>query len=178
MPPPDGPQFRRIIHLSDSGAAPHTVDHDMADIYRNDKTDRKYTNEVVFAADEADFDVLNKEMYRENVHAYDVPEDMLSVERFGDDDLEELSGGTYAYPGAGRTSQPELWESIPASRKDAVTRQKVMRFTNSFEAPGKQSYIVPKTIINDGRVRYVGRKTQNESGNWNDDWEKVNDADT
>lgn len=54
--------------------------------------------------------------------------------------------------------QPELWESIPGNPLDAVNTGKVFPYRNFAEDVGSISYMVPKSAIAEGKVRYVGVK--------------------
>lgn len=153
MPTPNGPQFRRVVHLSENETPPHTVDHPWADVFGQGMGDRAASNAVLFTADEVDTSDLVRKTGRRFAHTYEVPEELMSIERFGDDDLTGAARTHFS-----RTDSPELWEGTPASRKDAVERNQVIRFTNHYELPGKNSYIMPKSLIQGGAIRYAGSR--------------------
>jgi hypothetical protein len=168
MPTPTGPQFRQVVHLSNSADPPHTVDHPhykrkLDDPLRETSAatqgvrDRiNFANSVVFAADHADVGSMRDSVYlgnRKYVHNYSVPTQAMSVELFGDDDLDPeqniWAGG----------DEPELWQGVQATREDAATNNRVVRFVNAGETHGKTSYILPKSMITSGDIRYEGTTT-------------------
>ena len=51
--------------------------------------------------------------------------------------------------------QEGLWESVPAPVLEAAGG-KIIQYRNRMEDPGSISYMVPKSAIKEGRVRYKG----------------------
>jgi hypothetical protein len=154
MPTPNGPQFVNLVHYGEAPKPPHTVDHPMKDIYENNvwnKEDRRFTNDVIFMADEDNKDMSSAIDYAKYAHVYRVPSKSLSVEVYGDDDQPDKSLELVRQ----ETQQPELWAGVPASREDAVSRGRVVRYKNALEAPGSLSYIVPKSLIASGDAQHL-----------------------
>lgn len=145
-----GEQMRRVVHLSISSDPPHTVKHPDPKSYGDD---RRFNNEVIFAGGVehlkplAESDVLDRRPY---VHTYEVPESLISPETFADDTFPGQSKWFHTHP------KGELGSDLPASRQDAVTNKRVVKYTNAIEAAGKLSYIMPKSRIESGDIRYVG----------------------
>ena len=52
--------------------------------------------------------------------------------------------------------QPELWESLPGDPREAVGTGKVFPYRNLAEDVGSISFMVPKSAIASGAVRYKG----------------------
>ena len=145
-------QMVRVIHLSDERNPPHSQDHFMKDIYEQGDGDRRFSNDVIFAGEAASSNELMKDIGREYLHSYDVPKRLFSEEMFGDDDHPHES------PGFVKDKQPELWHDVRASREDAITNNRVVRFVNAREAPGSTGYILPKGMIKSGGIKYQGVK--------------------
>jgi hypothetical protein len=57
-----------------------------------------------------------------------------------------------------RNKQQELWETVSARPEDALKRNVVLPYRNYVEDSGSISYIVPKQLITQGKVRHVGTK--------------------
>jgi hypothetical protein len=156
MPVPDGEQFVNLVHYGGVPTPPHTVDHPMKDIYEkgdwDDNKDRRFSNDVIFMADEDNKDMGTAIDYAQYAHVYRVPSSRLSVEMFGDDDRPSRSLEIVQQ----KSPQAELWSGVPASREDAVTNNRVVRYVNAVESPGSTSYIVPKSLIKSGDVEYLG----------------------
>lgn len=146
-----GEQMRQVVHLSDSADPPHLVNHLMASIYDKETDDRKFTNRVLFAADVKNVGELKEtDLGRDYMHTYEVPESLVSPETFADDDRPDWSQRYVQGP------QPELGSDLPARREDAVVNNRVVKYINAFEAPGGTSYIMPKSRIKSGDIRYTG----------------------
>ena len=145
-----GEQMRQVVHFSESAKPPHAVNHPDAHIYNRGTDDRKFTNQVLFAGDLKNKDALEKDIYREYVHSYEIPESLISPETFGDDDAPSESLDFIKGP------QLELGNDLPARREDAVVNNRVVQYINAREAPGGTSYIMPKSRIKSGDIRYTG----------------------
>jgi len=52
--------------------------------------------------------------------------------------------------------QPELWEDVPGDPREVVHTGQVFPYRNLGEDPGSISYMVPKSAIKSGAVRYRG----------------------
>lgn len=52
--------------------------------------------------------------------------------------------------------QQGLWEHISADPKEAVQTGKVIPYRNTHEDRGSISYMVPKSAIRSGKVKYAG----------------------
>ena len=52
--------------------------------------------------------------------------------------------------------QQGLWETVTGDPRDAVTKGKPIPYRNLSEDVGSISYMVPKSAIQSGKVRYVG----------------------
>jgi hypothetical protein len=155
--------MRRVVHVSKSVIAPHDIDHPNIEHHRSasqlpnlsdgQKDTLNFANDVVFLGDEDNEGHLRSGLGsgRDYTHIYEMPDNLTSTERFGDDNSQLLN--LYA-----RSDQPELWEGTPAKRQDAVERNQVIRFTNAVEGVGSQSFIAPKSLIHSGDIKYLGRK--------------------
>jgi hypothetical protein len=152
--PPTVGGMRTVIHASQISTPPHQTTHPEAMYWgmQDETFDRKHADKVIFAANKENISDISRVRVSPYFHTYEVPEHLLSAERFGDDDM--LSNDTSAL--FLRSDTPELWETLPAKRKDAADRNQVIRFTNHYESPGSTSYILPKALINTGKIRYVG----------------------
>ena len=145
-----GEQMRQVVHFSESAKPPHTVNHRYARLHEKDTGDRKFTNQVLFAGDLKDKDALKRDLSREYVHSYEIPESLISPETFGDDDFPSISLDFIKGP------QLELGNDLPARREDAVVNNRVVKYINAGEARGGTSYIMPKSRIESGDIRYKG----------------------
>lgn len=145
---------RTVTHVSKYQDPPHMfLEVGSAAAFANRHTDRaRFNDDVIFAADSEETESMRKELgggakLRPFTHTYEVPDEVLSEERYADDDLVD----TFA-----RSDTPQLWETLNATRQDAVENERVVRFTNAMEAAGSQSYILPKSLVNSGRIKYTG----------------------
>jgi hypothetical protein len=148
-PPVEG-GTRTVTHSSRYENPPHThIDRFAPFPTGNDR--ERFNSSVVFAADETDTERMRKGLggarHVPYMHTYEVPDEVVSIERFGDDDHVHTFDSS---------DTPQLWESVNATRQDAVENERVVRFTNSVEDRGSQSYILPKSLINSGKIKYVG----------------------
>lgn len=144
-------QMVRVLHFSEDRGAPHSQDHFMKDIYEQGTGDRRFTNDVIFAGDSKDIYGLKTSFNdRGFIHVYDVPSTLVSPETFADDDHPQESSNYIKGP------QLELGNDLPARREDAVTNQRVVKFINSREARGGMSYILPKSKVDSGDIKYQG----------------------
>lgn len=149
----------RMVHWSDDHTPPHTTDHFMKNIYEQGEGDRRYTNDILFAGNVENADLLNEEIGREWAHYYDVPKNLISPETYADDDRPNESLPHIKGP------QLELTHDLPALRGDAVRGNRVIKFVNAIEAPGSLSYIIPKSRIQSGDIQYRGMRSVGDDPN-------------
>lgn len=147
--PPVKGGTRTVTHSSNRPAPPHTYKDRLSHPTGTDR--ERFTHGVVFAADAVDTERMRKGLggarHIPYIHTYEVPDEVVSTERFGDDDHVHTFDSS---------DTPQLWESVNATRQDAVENERVVRFTNSVENRGSQSYILPKSLINSDKIKYVG----------------------
>jgi hypothetical protein len=83
-------------------------------------------------------------------------------------DTREMSPVVYGdAPGLGETQkfkrrlageQESLWESVPSTGLETLEHGKVQPYRNRAEDEGSISYMIPKSEISAGRVKYAGRQ--------------------
>lgn len=160
MPDLNNDQFRTVYHASYDAAPPHTVDvhpafadedRETLSEWKNREADAMFAGTVESAADRA----MTGRSY---IHRYRVPKTSLSEELYGDDHMyaepnnrAEINRAIYA-----KGNQPELWQTTPVTKKEAVNRGSVLRYTNMFEDPGKESVVIPKSAMKDKGVEFLG----------------------
>jgi hypothetical protein len=155
---PKNEGYRVVTHVSGHERPPHEHVRDpnhkiMPYQLEGKNADRHvYSDDVVFAADESRTKAVRRSFEdvgpsRPYTHSYLVPEELFSQELFGDDD------GARVFA---RSDEPQLWEGLDSTRKDAVENQRVVRFVNAIEDAGHNSYILPKELIESGQIKYLG----------------------
>jgi hypothetical protein len=53
--------------------------------------------------------------------------------------------------------QQSLWESVPSTGEETLKHGRVQPYRNKVEDAGSVSYMIPKSAISEGRVKYVGQ---------------------
>jgi len=160
----------RVYHASRSEVPPHEVDannrHNVKlGLYTNTHPDLLHMGDARTVKDD-DFEV------REHMHAYDIPEHMVYPATFGDEDsfmwdehMKIINGADPTETKFGKAMsgvQEGLFESVPAKPDFAIKNKVALPYRNRIEGVGRISYMVPKSIINQEGVKYVGLMSRKE----------------
>lgn len=101
------------------------------------------------------------QIHRTHLHEYEINPSALHPVTQGDSPImkektEKEGWRAKSANEAMRGLQPELWETVSADPRQAVRTGQVLPYRNLGEDTGSISFIVPKSAINSGAVRYVG----------------------
>lgn len=109
-------------------------------------------------------------MYRENLHAYDIPTTSIEHKVWGDEELfmhhykeGELRSQRKVHNAVENLKKEKRWRGIPVSEafdspmgEQKSRGQKAIPYLNMVENAGSISYIVPKTAIHENNIIYRG----------------------
>lgn len=164
-------QFIEVHHMSQHLDPPHSIpvegfkdraEYEQAVKSGTHRDDRFWgLHATIFAGTgETTKDFAQRKSFR---HTYRVPVSALEPTVMGDDDdwLHADSTINSALRNANVT-QPEIFESVPASRMDVVRRGRVQPYRNYGEGPGSLSFIIPKENMESLGVEYLGRTALSE----------------
>ena len=102
------------------------------------------------------------QIWRTHLHEYEVDPSVIDPITYGDEEFVMQKSDNPAYAThkkmkeTMRGVQPTLWESIPGDPREAVKTGNVISYRNHGEDAGSISFMVPKSAIASGKVRYVG----------------------
>ena len=163
MPAPDGPQFTRVYHSSDTPFPVHEIENP-----RLDKRVRlnPYGNahpDVIHTGTEqaASTGPLSKRVF---MHAYDVPSEHIYPVTFGDEEhiMNEREDSyrkrMFKHSIVKNNIQEGLFETVPGDPLFAVKTNMAIPYRNMAEDHGSLSYMLPKKAINEGKIIYRGVK--------------------
>ena len=150
--------YIKAYHISWDDTPPHELDPDKKNVFYQEG-DNIHPDALHMGTREAAMQI-----WRTHLHEYEIDPSVMHPVIQGDSPsmMEKAN-----QPGSYRNRdvniamsgvQPELWESVSADPREAVKTGKVLPYRNLAEAPGSISYIVPKSAIKEGKVRYVGVK--------------------
>lgn len=163
-----GEHIIRVYHSSRSVVPPHSLEVPHADTLRT----LKKAEGVKHAYNNVHPDLIHagtEEAAREIgggtrpfIHMYEVDTREMSPVVYGD------------APGLGETQkfrrrlageQESLWESVHSTGLETLEHGKVQPYRNRAEDEGSISYMIPKSEISAGRVRYAGRQDLRRTSN-------------
>lgn len=102
-------------------------------------------------------------IHRTQLHEYEIDPDVVDPVVYGD--VQYLMDAQERIPDRWQSKeftkkmsgkQQGLWETIPGKPSDAVNRNVVLPYRNYAEDAGSISYMIPKSLIEQGKVRHVG----------------------
>jgi hypothetical protein len=154
----------RVYHASHSEKPPHMMDTekhpDMLEPYSNAHPDIIHMGDASTVRDK---NLRN----RQHTHAYDIPQHLVYPATMGDEeefiseeDQRIAWGGDPTRTDFGRTMsgvKEGLFETVPATPDFVFKTKMAVPYRNRVEGMGRVSYMVPKGIINQEGVQYVGR---------------------
>jgi hypothetical protein len=181
VPDLNNDQFETVYHSSYDKTPPHMMDihpNIMSDTafagksreelpdWANREADAFFAGTVTSAADRA-------QTGRPFMHRYRVPRSAMSAELYGDDHMyaidafisenpeksksdRALADRTRAKSLYAKSDQPELWQTTPVSKQEAVGRGTVLRYRNMYEDAGNDSMLIPKSAMRDRGVEFLG----------------------
>lgn len=146
----------RVYHASRIAKPPHEAWFASQDDYRKRKETHGMNHnmhpDIIHAGTEASALEIGGGS-RKYMHTYDV-------------DVREISPVTYDDAVAMRETdefkqklsgaQQSLWESIPSTGVETLQHGRVQPYRNKAEDAGSISYMIPKSAINAGHVKYTG----------------------
>lgn len=180
MTKPLGPQFVTVYHASEQETPPHEVEaseklksrykHTVGKFPENYPVSSNVHPDVIHGGTEQSA----SEFARLYTHVYEIPVEKQYPVAFGDapqmtfsDEREEFDPSTgnpvmrgfpKDYQQNMRGVQPGLFESIPGDPRLALKSQMAVPYRNKGEDPGSISWMIPKSVIKEGGIRYVGLK--------------------
>lgn len=135
MPTPNGDQFRKLYHSSYSSTPPHLASRDTLP---TDDSGNTVSN--VYAGYHPDALFVGGRGAAENIllddrdflHTYEVPESAIDPVMYADDHWDHLDEDQKA-PVFHRDKTPELWESLPVSPVESISRGRALQYRNRVE---------------------------------------------
>lgn len=175
VPKPLGPQFIRVHHLSHEAVPPHTVtpvhgpDHDFDLPNMHPDVIHAGTKQAAMEIDQG----TRKEFRRRFLHSYDIPVSRQYSHVFGDDFKHTFSPEDEDNPLYGnmvnlkkfkekmKGTQPGLFESVTGTPDIALESGQAVPYRNRAEDVGSISWMIPKSAVHRGGIRYRGVKEIN-----------------
>jgi hypothetical protein len=163
-----GEHIIRVYHSSRSAVPPHSLEVRHADnlrILKKAEGPKHAYNNVHPDLIHAGTEEAAREIgggTRPFIHMYEVDTREMSPVVYGD------------APGLGETQkfrrrlageQESLWESVHSTGLETLEHGKVQPYRNRAEDEGSISYMIPKSEISAGRVRYAGRQDLRRTSN-------------
>jgi hypothetical protein len=148
-------QKLRVFHMSWHKQPPHTI---IKDIINNFDGNNVHPDVLHMGTE-----LAARHAYRTHLHEYEIDPDVVDPVTHGD--AQYIMDMVTAHPERRqskafvenmRNKQQELWETVPAQPEDALKRNVVLPYRNYAEDIGSISYIVPKHLVTQGKVRHVG----------------------
>lgn len=158
-------QFIDVHHLSINPEPPHAVDHPFAAKraarYKDTSfDDRVHSNDVIFTGTGNTIKDIGPDSDpggpRRYMHSYRVPMGAMEPTVQGDDDYPQIHLPSSLALKAANVDAPQLFESLPASRKEVSQRGRVQPYRNALEGKGNLSFILPKHHLDSLGVQYLG----------------------
>lgn len=156
--------YIKAYHISEQETPPHELDPHS--LLRYSEWDNTHPDVLHMGSRKAAIHIQNSRLYipRNHLHEYEIDPSIVHPVIYGDSqsmldisrDIEDSKAKNIDKHMAG--IQPELWESIPGDPREAVKTGQVLPYRNFAEDIGSISYMVPKSAIKEGKVRYVGVK--------------------
>lgn len=110
-------------------------------------------------------------IHRTHLHEYEANPSDIDPIVYGDEkhmmDVEKIAPSSFRAKDIRKAMQgvqQGLWETVTGDPRDAITRGKLVPYRNFSEDVGSISYMVPKSAIQSGKVRYVGVTNLTEDG--------------
>lgn len=150
----------RMFHISWDETPPHELTPSRIQEYRPDNN--LHPDVLHMGTREAALQI-----HRTHLHEYEMDASDVDPVTYGDapnlltdpDRFRPTNHFARTYLKNMKGVQPSLWEETPADPIDAVNRNAVLPYRNLAESPGSVSFIVPKSAIASGKVKYVGVET-------------------
>lgn len=149
-----------VYHSSDQNDPPHLNRHPLLDIVALGGTPFSSNSHpgVIHAGTLEAAQTRNR---RRVVHQYEIPLSLLSeTRRDSDDGNNPNDRRPYAHnPMPGHQFGPpqqELWEYQDKNINKVASGNSVVPYFNQFEDKGSTSYMIPKHLINAGKIKYTG----------------------
>jgi len=169
-------QMVKIYHMSWSNTPPHELEPDTKGLHVY-SPGRNIHPDILHMGTRRSAISIN----RTHLHEYEIDQSEIEPITYGDEGwlLEKHARQPDSYfPRKFREAmegkQQGLWENVPADPLESVHNSKVIPYRNTTEDAGSISYMVPKSAITTGRVRYKGvtdvtkggmrQKIENEEG--------------
>lgn len=156
-----GEHIIRVYHASRIPEPPHEVEPKYADELR----DLKKTMSTKESHNNTHPDIIHAGTYES---AHEIGGGTRPFMHMYEIDTREMSPVVYGdAPGLGETQkfkrrlageQESLWESVPSTGLETLEHGKVQPYRNRAEDEGSISYMIPKSEISAGRVKYAGRQ--------------------
>lgn len=149
--------YIKAYHISWDETPPHELFPGVLQNYR--EGDNRHPDVLHMGTREAAMQI-----YRTHLHEYEIDPSALHPVTHGDAEYmkEKIENPAYAvhrdFKKKMEGEQPELWEDVPGDPREAVRTGQVLPYRNFGEDAGSISYMVPKSAIREGRVRYIGVK--------------------
>jgi len=154
-----GDHIMRVYHASREETPPHEVEPKYADELR----DLKKTMSTKESHNNTHPDIIHAGTYesakeigggiRKYMHVYDVDTREMSPVTYGD---ASYTGETQKFKKRMEGAQQSLWESVPSTGMETLEHGRVQPYRNKGEDEGSISYMIPKSEVGTGRVKYVG----------------------
>ena len=154
-----GEHIIRVYHSSRVAEPPHEVELKYADDLRNYKkttsTKESHNNthpDIIHAGTHKSAHEIGGGT-RQFMHMYDVDTREMSPVTYGD---AWYAGETQEFKKRMSGEQESLWESVPSTGMETLEHGRVQPYRNKAEDEGSISYMIPKSEVTAGRVKYVG----------------------
>lgn len=160
MPAPTGPQFQTVFHSSVSQTPPHLVTPNRDDI---EGYDNAHPDVIHAGTRQAALDITGIHGNRDFIHAYQVPAEHTYPVTFGDEQYLQNEPDKRNKRDARVVSTGEqegLFETLTGDPELALRTNMAVPYRNMGEDVGSISYMLPKSAINEGKIRYVGVKNR------------------
>jgi hypothetical protein len=156
-----GEHIIRVYHSSRVAEPPHEVEPKYADDLRI----LKKAEGPKHAYNNVHPDIIHAGTYesaheigggtRQFMHMYELDTREMSPVVYGD--APPLLGNeTQKFKRRLSGEQQSLWESVPSTGLETLEHGKVQPYRNQAEDEGSISYMIPKSEIAEGRVKYIG----------------------
>ena len=154
----------RMFHISWNETPPHELEPSRMQEYRPDNN--VHPDVLHMGTREAALSI-----HRTHLHEYEMDANDVDPVTYGDSaNLLEKESNRFTRPDHFARAfhknmvgvQPSLWENTPADPIDSINRNAILPYRNLSESPGSVSFIVPKSAIASGKVKYVGVETDIE----------------
>ena len=143
-----------VYHSSGDYNAPHRVDHPSIKEGFGHFSSNQSNDVLHMGTPEAAYS-----RGRKIFHEYQIPKSLLDV-TYADSD--SMSSRPMSRRNVYGPRQQSLWETEIKTPEEVSASGMVMPYLNQFEDKGSTSYMVPKNIIHQDGVRYMGIKHGNQ----------------